>query len=86
MSAGMVTSWSQASGISMDITCGMLRPANASSSTALSSMAESLPPAVMMGISFLMSSPNNGDASTDCRAYIQFIFPRSVLISPLWQR
>ena len=69
----------------MAITCGKLRPASVSSSTALSSIAESLPPAVMIGNSFLMSSPNSGDASTDCRAYIQFIFPRSVLISPLWQ-
>ena len=69
----------------MDITCGRLRPESVSSSTALSSMAESLPPAVMIGSSFLMSSPNRGDASTDCRAYIQFMLPRSVLISPLWQ-
>ena len=69
----------------MDITCGRLRPASVSNSTALSSIAESLPPGMMMGSSFLMSSPNSGDASTDCRAYIQFTFPRSVLISPLWQ-
>ena len=39
----------------------------------------------MTGNNFLMSSPNSGDASTDCRACIQFMFPRSVLISPLWQ-
>ncbi len=48
-------------------------------------MAESLPPGVMMGSSFSMSLPNSGDASTDCLAYIQLAFPRSVLISPLWQ-
>ena len=33
----------------MDITCGRLRPASVSSSTALSSIAESLPPGVMIG-------------------------------------
>ena len=81
----MVASRSHASGISIDITCGRLLPARASSSTALSSMAESLPPGVMMGNSFFMSSPKSGEASTDCRAYIQFTLPRSVLISPLWQ-
>ncbi len=52
--------------------------------TALSRAAESLPLAGMTGNSFLMSS-NSGDCSTDCRAYIQFTLPRTVLISPLWQ-
>ncbi len=69
----------------MDITCGRLRPASVSSSTALSIIAESLPPGVMMGKSFLMSLPKSGEASTDWRACIQLILPRSVLISPLWQ-
>ncbi len=31
------------------------------------------------------SSPNRSLASVDSRARIQLMFPRSVLISPLWQ-
>ena len=63
--------------------CGSERPACTSNSSALSKAAESLPPGLMMGKSFLMSSPNSGEHSTDCRACIQFTLPRSVLISPL---
>ena len=67
----------------MAMACGMSRPARYSSSSALSKLAESLPPGVTMGNSFWMSSPNSGDARIDWRAYIQFTLPLSVLISPL---
>ena len=45
----MVESASQASGISIAITCGRLRPASVSNSTALSSEAVSLPPGRITG-------------------------------------
>ena len=73
----------QASGITIIMACGSERPESSSSSMALSIMAESLPPGVMMGKSFLMSSPNSGERSTDSRACIQLMLPLSVLISPL---
>ena len=72
-----------ASGISIAIACGKLRPERRSNSAALSNIAESLPPGVSMGKSFGRSSPNNSEASTFCRAYIQLTLPRRVLISPL---
>ena len=65
-------------------TCGNERPPSESNSTALSSAAESLPPGWMMGKMRSISSPNAGDLSTDWRACIQFMLPRTVLISPLW--
>ena len=74
---------SLASGISIAIACGRLRPDMTRSSRALSNAAESLPPGWMMGKSFLISSPNSGDCSTLWRAFIQFTLPRRVLISPL---
>ena len=81
----MVESASQASGISIAITCGRLRPASVSISTALSSEPVSLPPGRITGKIFSISSPNWSDASTDSRAFIQLTLPRTVLISPLWQ-
>jgi len=54
---------------------GQLAPGLEEQLTALSKLDESLPPGVMMGFSFLMSSPNNGDFRTDCRARIQFTLP-----------
>ena len=47
-------------------------------------MAESLPASLMTGRSFAMSSPNSGEARFASRARIRLMFPRSVLISPLW--
>src|SRR3954468_1805636 len=81
----MVVSASHASGISMAITWGSERPAMVSSSTALSRAAESLTPGCINGNSFDMSS-NFGDETTVCRAFIQLILPRTVLISLLWHR
>ena len=46
-------------------------------------MTESLPSGAMMGRSFFISSPNNGDCNSDWRACIQLTLPFSVLISPL---
>ncbi len=81
----MVVSASHASGISIARACGKLRPERCSNSAALSNIAESLPPGVTTGNSFLTSSPNSSLARTFCRACIQLTLPRSVLISPLWQ-
>ena len=66
------------------IACGRLRPASTSSSRTLSNVAESLPPGRTTGSTFCRSSPNSSEASCDSRARIQLMFPRSVLISPLW--
>ena len=55
----------------MAMACGRERPDMTSSSRALSKAAESLPPGSMMGKSFLISSPNSGEARTDWRACIQ---------------
>jgi len=74
----------QASGISIAMACGISRPARYKSSSTLSKLAESEPSGVTIGNSFLISSPNSGDSRIDCRAYIQFTLPLSVLISPLW--
>ena len=77
---------SQASGISIAITCGKLRPASVSISTALSSDAVSLPPGRITGKIFVRCRRRTAsDASTISRAFIQLTLPRTVLISPLWQ-
>ena len=49
-------------------------------------MAESLPLGSMIGSIFAMSSPKASDTNSACRACIQLMLPRSVLISPLWAR
>ena len=67
----------------MAMAWGSERPDMTSSSSALSKAAESLPLGWMMGNSFLMSSPNSGEARMDWRACIQLTLPRTVLISPL---
>ena len=67
----------------MAMACGNERPACTSNSSAQSKAAESLDPGAMIGNSFLMSSPNNGEARIDCRACIQLALPFNVLISPL---
>ena len=66
------------------IACGSERPASTSSSSTLSSVAESEPPSWTTGNTFTRSSPKSSEASWDSRARIQLMFPRTVLISPLW--
>ncbi len=63
--------------------CGIERPESTMSSSTLSNIEESEPFGLMMGVIFLMSSPNTGDWNSASRARIQLMFPRSVLISPL---
>jgi predicted unusual protein kinase regulating ubiquinone biosynthesis (AarF/ABC1/UbiB family) len=58
-------------------------PARRSSSSTLSKVAVSLPPSRMTGRIFFRSSPKRSLASRPCRARIQLMLPRSVLISPL---
>ena len=65
--------------------CGSERPARRRSSRTLSNIAESDPSVSMTGRTFLRSSPNSFDENILCRACIQLTFPRSVLISPLWE-
>ena len=74
-----------ASGIIIITACGSERPLRTSNSSALSKLSESLPPSVMIGSSFLMSSPNLSETNWFWRARIQLRLPRKVLISPLWQ-
>ena len=45
---------------------------------------ESLISSLVTGKSLAVSSPRYGDFSKPSRARIQFLFPRKVLISPLW--
>ena len=63
--------------------CGIERPESTMSSSTLSNIEESEPFGLMMGVIFLMSSPNTGDWNSASRARIQLMLPRSVLISPL---
>ena len=65
---------------------GSERPAMTSSSSALSKIAESLPPSTMTGLIFPMSAPKSSDAIVASRARIRLMLPRNVLISPLWAR
>ncbi len=65
---------------------GSERPERTRNSSALSSIAESLPMGRTIGAIFLMSSPQSGLSRSDSRALIQFWFPFSVLISPLCAR
>ena len=74
---------SYASGTIIISACGSDRPASTSSSSTLSKVAVSEPPARITGSSFSTSSPKSSEASCDSRARIQFRLPRTVLISPL---
>ncbi len=80
----MSSRFSHASGTIIISACGSERPASTSSSSTLSSVAESEPPGRTIGSTFCRSSPNSSEASCDSRARIQLTLPRSVLISPLW--
>src|SRR5258706_4625724 len=70
-------------GMSIIRACGIDLPAATRSSSALSNEAESLPPASMIGDSFLMSSPKSGDSILASAVCIQNRLPLIVLISPL---
>jgi len=67
----------------MSIACGSDRPARWSSSTTSSKDAESDAPAEVMSPSSARS-PRTSERRFPWRAAIQFRFPRTVLISPLW--
>ena len=71
----------------MSTACGRLRPARCSSSSTSSKLAESDAPGVQTGNSRRMSPAADpgisGEASSASRAFIQFLLPRIVLISPL---
>ena len=68
----------------MSTASGNGRPAITRNSSTLSKTAESLPPSTTTGMIFLRSSPSTEERQIASRACIQLMFPRSVLISPLW--
>jgi hypothetical protein len=72
------------SGTIIVITWARLRPDRWSSSSTLSKIAVSDPSTSTAGSTLARSSPKTSDRNVDWRANIQFTFPRSVLISPLW--
>ena len=82
----MLSCCSHASGINMSMAWSKSRPVISSNSRALSMLAVSLAPGVMMGGILLMSWPNKGDWNWASLVCIQFRLPLRVLISPLWAR
>ena len=72
-----------ASGIISIIACAREYPPATSSSRALSKVAESEIPSRMIGHSLSRSSPRRGELMECRREFIQLMFPRMVLISPL---
>jgi len=84
LSSGMVGCCCQASGIIIMTASCSVRPVISRNSSALSNVPESEQSGSMMGKSFFSSGPNRSLCSTPSRACIQLMFPRSVLISPLW--
>src|SRR3972149_8736971 len=82
----MLSCFDHGSGIIIMTAWGRERPASTRNSGQWSNMAEALPSGWMMGRSLGTSSPKRSDTNIDWRACIQFTFPRSVLISPLWIR
>ena len=83
---GALSCCSHASGINMIMAWSKPRPVISSNSKALSILAVSLAPGVMIGGILFISSPNKGDWNWASLACIQFRLPRSVLISPLWAK
>ena len=79
----MAGSLTQASGTSIIMMWGRLRPEATKKSATLSSAAESLPPRRMMGRKSSMFCPHTSLDKSHSRASIQVRLPRSVLISPL---
>ena len=73
------------SGTITDMAWGNDSPLITKNSNTLSRLAESLMPCWTMGVMLLMS-PSAPELSTLSRACIQPLFPRIVLISPLWAR
>src|SRR5215468_11071781 len=73
-----------ASGIIIIIACASEYPPCTRNSSALSKQAVSDWPSYEIGHSLLMSSPKCSEDTDACRAAIQLLLPRSVLISPLW--
>ena len=61
-----------------------VRPVISRNSSTLSNVPESLQSGSATGNSFDSSLPNSLLSTTPSRACIQFMLPRSVLISPLW--
>ncbi len=73
----------QASGTSIVLAIGALRPARTITSNTESSAAESLAPCGTIGLMSPAMSPNAPDAMRISWLFIQLTLPRSVLISPL---
>jgi hypothetical protein len=82
----MLSWFSQASGMSIMIASGTLRPDCTRSSRTLSRIPESDVSGFTTGKRRSKSGPNRSLRRSACRALIQFTFPWRVLISPLWQR
>src|SRR6056297_3929239 len=73
-----------ASGISMVLTIGAIRPARTITSNTESSAAESDEPVAMIGLMSSWYSPKASEAIRISWLFIQLELPLSVLISPLW--
>src|SRR5204862_7351357 len=79
----MVVSRDHGSGTIIITAWGNSRPASVNSSRTLSNIAESEPSVSITVRIFFRSLPKSLDRIIDCRACIQLMLPRSVLISPL---
>ena len=82
--SGMPSRFDQASGTSMVLAIGALRPARTMTSNTASSAALSDEPLGMIGLMSSASSPRKLDAIRISWLRIQFMLPLRVLISPLW--
>ena len=79
-------SFCQASGMSIIMASGSSCPERTSSSSTVSKLPESDCHSGTMGSSFSSTSwgrPSEVHLRMPCRDFIQFLFPRSVLISPV---
>ena len=79
-----VVALDQASGTSMVLVIGALRPDRTITSNTASSAAESDEPPGMIGLISSAMSPNARLAMRISWLFIQLVLPFSVLISPLW--
>ena len=84
--AGIVRSSPHASGISISLAVGASRPERTNASNTASNAAVSLAPAGISGLMSAECSPNADAAILISWDFIQFLLPRTVLISPLWAR
>ena len=80
----MCVSFCHASGIIIMTASWRVRPVSRRNSSTLSKLPESEQSGSTTGKASGRSSPNRSLSRTPSRACIQFMFPRSVLISPLW--